>query len=143
MLFSFTVQKTIKAPVNRLYESFSKAKELSTWFTTNHRHNFKAGGKYKNGDNDEGIYIEIKPGKLIRFTWGNKIHCPGTEVSLKFTKEGKNKSKILLTHSKLETEKHVTDMKMGWRWALTCLKSHIEKGKTISFEDWHRKKYGS
>lgn len=137
MVYSFTVQKTIKAPVKKLYESFSKAKELSTWFTTNHKHNFRAGGKYKNGDGDEGKYLVIKPNRLIRFTWENKMHCPGTEVVLRFN-EGKNKAQIKLTHSKLATPGHVKDMKMGWSWALDCLKSYLETGNRISFEQWQK-----
>ena|SRR3990172_4318062 len=143
MSYSFTVGKTIRAPVKKLFESFSKAKELSSWFTTNHKHTFKVGGKYKNGDNDEGRYLEIKPGKLIRFTWENKMHCPGTEVCIKFSNAGRKNSIIKLTHSKLVSEAHIKDMKMGWTWALACLKSYLEKGNRISFEDWHKEKYAS
>lgn len=139
MSYSFTVQKTIKAPVKKVYESFSKAKELSTWFTTNHKHTFRPGGKFKNGDGDEGKYLEIKPNKLIRVTWENKSHCPGTEVAIKFSTGGKNKSHIKLIHSKLAAKTHVKDMKMGWSWALACLKSYLETGKRISFEEWQKK----
>ncbi|HEY3250349.1 MAG TPA: SRPBCC family protein [Ignavibacteria bacterium] len=140
MSYSFTVQKTIKAPVKKSYNSFSKAKELSTWFTTNHKHRFREGGKYKNGDGDEGKYLEIKPNKLIRFTWENKMHCPGTDVTIRFRHSGKNKSYVKLTHLKLETQTHVKDMKMGWSWALTCLKSYLETGKRIGFDEWYKKK---
>jgi len=140
---TFTVQKTIKSSAKKVFEAFSKASVISKWFTTNHTHTFKAGGKYKNGDKDEGRYIEIKKDKLIRFTWENRDHCPGTEVCIKLYKNGKNNTTITLTHSKLETEKHLNDMKMGWTWALTCLKSFLETGESITFESWHRKKYGT
>lgn len=143
MAYSFTVQKTINAPIKRLYESFSKAKELSTWFTTKHKHSFKPGGKYKNADNDEGTYIEIIPDRLIRFTWDNVKHCPGTEVCIRFFKTGKNKSLVKLTHSKLASQAHVNDMKAGWNWALACLKLYVEKGKLVSFENWYKEKYNT
>ena len=142
MSLSLTVQKTIKAPVKKVYEAFSDAKLLSTWFTTNHRHRFRVDGKYKNGDGDEGRYLEIKPGKFLSFTWENKMHCPGTGVRIKFLKLSANKTKIILSHLNLETETHVKGMKTGWTWAAACLKLFLETGRRIGYDDWYKAKYG-
>jgi uncharacterized protein YndB with AHSA1/START domain len=143
MAHSFTIQKTIAVNTAAAFNAFSSAKELSTWFTTKHKHTFRPGGKYTNGDGDKGKYISIVPRRLISFSWENEQHCPGTEVQIRFKNIKTNKTKIKLTHSKLATPMHVADMKTGWSWALACLKSYLETGKKITFEDWYKGKNAS
>lgn len=37
---------------------------------------------------------------------------------------------------KLENEKQIEEMKTGWRWALSSLKSYLETDKPVSYNDW-------
>ncbi len=98
----------------------------------------KTGGKYSNDDGDQGEFIELKPYERVRFTWDNKEHCPGTEVKIEFISISEDKTKIILIHSNLESEFHLNDMGKGWRWALENIKSYLETGKTITFDEWEK-----
>jgi uncharacterized protein YndB with AHSA1/START domain len=133
---SLKLQKTIEAQLSDVYNAFADASELSKWFTTNARADLRAGGKYSNDDMDEGTFLEIVDNKKLRFTWDNRAHCPGTEVTVSFEAKGRGKTLVMLVHSKLETKKHVKDMKSGWSWALYNVKLFLETGKTIGYEKW-------
>jgi len=130
------IEKEIDASQEDCYKAFTDPEHLSKWFTTNAKADLKVAGRYSNDDNDEGEFLELKPFERVRFTWDNKQHCPRTEVKIDFIFINEDKTKIILTHSKLESEFHVNDMGKGWRWAFENIKSYLETGKTITFEEW-------
>jgi hypothetical protein len=43
---------------------------------------------------------------------------------------------VELIHSELASEKDKQDMQGGWSWALASLKSYLETGKPVSYEEW-------
>jgi uncharacterized protein YndB with AHSA1/START domain len=134
--FALNVTRTIAAPVERVWNAFADEKEMSTWFTTGHRHDFREGGSYSNGDGDKGKYTKIAPQERLHFTWENEKHCPGSLVIVEFMPKGAEKTTVAITHEKLPDKAGVDDMKTGWSWALDCLKSYLETGKKIGYEEW-------
>ncbi len=134
--FAVSVSRTIAVPVERVWEAWANADQVSTWFTTNATQDFREGGVYDNGDGDKGVFTRIVPNKRLIFTWENEKHCPGTKVGIDFLSKGDSKSGIVLTHEKLPDQKGCEEMKEGWTWALTSLKSYLETGKAIGFEEW-------
>ena len=130
------VEEKINAPVDRLYSAWSDAGQLSRWFTTSHVHDFRVGGSYHNDDKDEGVFLEIENNKKIRLTWENKEHCPGTEVEVIFEPLQTGSSKITIIHSKLSSQQHYDSMNTGWRWAVYSLKSYLETGKAVRYDEW-------
>ncbi len=137
-MFTSKVEETIKAPVKKLFSSWSDPAQLSKWFTSNAKQEFRVGGSYSNDDKDEGIFLEIEDNRTIRFTWENKEHCPNTEVTLEFESPANDTSKITIIHSKLATEEHYRSMNTGWKWAVYSLKSYLETGKAVMYNEWEK-----
>ena len=132
------ITKEVNTTPEKAYSAFTDPGELSTWFTTNAKADLRPGGKYSNGDKDQGEFIEIVPNEKVRFTWENQGHCPGTEVEVRFEKADDNKTLIKLQHTKLPDEAGMMDMKKGWTWALTSAKSYLETGKPITYGEWEK-----
>jgi uncharacterized protein YndB with AHSA1/START domain len=132
------IKQTIHVPSEKVYDAWQNAGDLSKWFTTNAVQDFTIGGKYSNDDGDSGTFLEITPNKLIRFTWENKNHCPGTEVTVSFIEPEPGTTEITIAHTKLENDEHVSGMNKGWSWAVYSLKSYLETGKSVSYEAWEK-----
>jgi uncharacterized protein YndB with AHSA1/START domain len=138
--FDVSVQRTIGVPVAKAWDAFTDAGQLSTWFTTRAKVDLRMGGRYSIADGDEGEFRRIDPRKLLRFTWENAIHCPGTMVEVTFDPKGKGKSVVRLTHSKLADAKAREGMKEGWAWAMDNLKGFLEQGQVQTFEAWREER---
>lgn len=134
--FAMSVSRTIAAPLDRVWNAFAEAEELNRWFTTNAKQDFVEGGRYENADGDGGKFKRIVPQKRIRFTWEQKKHQPGSEVEAAFTPKGDDKTQLVLTHEKLSSKEEVEDLREGWSWAMDSLKSYLETGSPIRWEDW-------
>jgi hypothetical protein len=52
--------------------------------------------------------------------------------------ERNDKEQILLTHSQLKTKEDADNLKTGWAWALTSLKTFLETGKPIRYDEWEK-----
>lgn len=135
-----TIEREIKAPPAKIYNSLTDPQILSSWFTTNARGDLRVGGRYSNDDKDRGSYLDLRPFEKVRFTWDNPEHCPGTEVDIDIVSLSYDITMVRLAHSKLETEEGADEMKEGWSWALDSLKSFLEKRKPITFEQWKKRK---
>ena len=61
-------------------------------------------------------------------------------VEATFTKSGTNKTAVRIQHMKLPDKKGREDMREGWTWALTSMKSYLETGKPVTFEEWKKSK---
>lgn len=132
------LEKNIKAPQEKCFRAFTEPEHLSKWFTTNAKAELKVGGKYSNDDNDQGEFLELNPNSNVNFTWDNKDHCPGTEVSVYFHPLAENETKISLSHTKLESLNHLEEMKKGWTWALESIRSYLEEGKPLPYSEWEK-----
>lgn len=129
------LEKQIEKSAEDVYNALTDPVLLSVWFTKNAKCELQPGGRYENDDKDEGVFLELIPFKRIRFTWDNKEHCPGTEVDIQLIEEYNIKTKITLRHLKLKSEKDCAEMKEGWTWALTSLKSFLETGKPVRYNE--------
>ena len=134
------VEKEIKSTPANIYNSLTDPLILSKWFTTNAKGDLSIGGRYSNDNGDEGEYLELKPFEKIRFTWENPDYSPGTEVNIEIISLTYDISKIRITHSKLESEEAIDNMKDGWKWTLDNLKQFLETGVPIPFDKWKRQR---
>lgn len=125
-----------------VFEAFTEPRHLSVWFTKEADADLRPGGRYSNSDNDKGEFLEIDPPHRVRFTWENENHCPGTEVDVRFETQSATTARITLNHSLLSGRDEIAEMKEGWSWALESLRSYLESGKPITFEDWKAKTNG-
>jgi uncharacterized protein YndB with AHSA1/START domain len=137
------IQRTVNAPVSKVYAAWLEPKQLNRWFTNKARVDPKIGGRYSNGDHDTGEFLELKPNRVVKFSWENPSACPGTVVTVRFKSAGRNKCELELTHSRLGgPEKGMDEMTGGWSWALDSLKSWLETGKGIKHDDWMAQRKG-
>lgn len=134
--FRTSVQRTIDVPAGDAFDAWAQASKLARWFTTTAEQDFREGGRYSNGDGDSGEFKRIVPGKLIRFTWEQKHHRPGSVVTVTFAPRGGSRSVVRITHSRLVTAADRDDLKLAWSWAADSLKSFLETGKPITWEAW-------
>ncbi len=135
MSLTLILTKEITATPERVFNAFTKPELLSKWFTTNAKVDLRVGGEYSNDDKDKGVFLESDPPHLLRFTWDNADHCPGTEVRIEISSD----AAVTLTHSKLASEEHVKGMRSGWSWALDNVKLYLEDGRTEGYEEWLRR----
>lgn len=135
--FAVSVTRTIAAPVERVWQAWADALLLSEWFASKASHDFREGGVYDNGDGDKGRYKRIVPNKRLSFTWENEKHSPGSAVIVEFNGKG-DKTTVVVTHDKLPDKTGCEDMKKSWTWALTSLKSYLETGNPVRYEDWDK-----
>jgi uncharacterized protein YndB with AHSA1/START domain len=136
--FVATVQRTIRVPAETAYAALIEPDQLSRWFTQDAQGDLRIGGRYENSDGDRGEFLRLDPPERIKYTWENPDHAPGTVVDIWIESKEEAKSMIRLEHSRLRSREAYEDLKKGWRWALDSLRSYLETGKAISYEEWSR-----
>lgn len=136
--YQLSVSRVIAAPVGRAWDALATTKGLNAWFTHSAKQEFVEGGEYSNGDGDHGVFRRINDHKNIRFTWNSKHHKPGSVVEVRFYPKGDDKCQVVLQHMKLASKKEVDDLREAWSWALDSLRSYLEAGKGIRFEEWKK-----
>ncbi len=140
--FEVSVSRAIAVPVAKAFAAFAEAGQMDRWFSSKTEQDFRVGGRYRNADGDSGEFRVIVPNGRIRFTWEQKQHEPGSVVEVRFYEKGASKCQVVLQHSKLANQKEVEDLREGWSWAMDSLRSYLETGKAIKFEEWKTGKLG-
>jgi uncharacterized protein YndB with AHSA1/START domain len=133
---SLELVKIIASTPAETYLRFTDPVHVSRWFTTRAQADLRPGGRYSNADGDQGEYLELEPPHRVKFTWDNPAHCPGTQVEVTFSPTAGDKVKVVLIHALLKSSDDLEDMRKGWSWALESLKSYLETGKPIQYEEW-------
>ncbi|MFQ5552765.1 MAG: SRPBCC domain-containing protein [Thermoplasmata archaeon] len=137
--FVVTVQRTIRASPEASYAALTEPDHLSRWFTQDARADLRIGGRYENKDGDRGEFLRLDPPTRIKYTWENPDHAPGTMVEVWIEHKDEAKSLIRLEHSRLKNREEFEDLKNGWSWALDSLRSYLEKGRPIPYEEWRQR----
>lgn len=143
--YEITVSRVIAAPTRRVFECLVEPTDLSKWFARGSSVEARVGGLYRNRDGDRGEFLAIRKPKLLRFTWENPRHAPGTVVEIALAARGRGKVTAALTHRRLRTQRDAAKMKEAWNWAMDSLRSYVETGRPVAVEAWERarKKAGS
>lgn len=134
--FEMSVSRTIAAPLERAWRAWTEPAEMDRWFSSSTAIDLRVGGRYSNGDGDGGAFKTIVPMRRLRFTWEQPKHEPGSEVEVMFEATADGRSKVVLSHSRLANAGEVEDLREGWSWAMDSLRSYLETGSPIRWEDW-------
>jgi uncharacterized protein YndB with AHSA1/START domain len=133
------VQATYAAPVARVWDAWTRGEQWGAWFSEGPAQvDLRVGGRYATPDGDAGEYLEIVPRRLLRFTWEHPHHqanSPGSILTLRFTALGPQRSRLVLTHSRLTAE-DARDMRRGWSWAVASLGSYLATGRGMKEAEW-------
>ncbi len=133
--FVAAVQRTIRASPEAAYAALTEPDHLSRWITHNARTDLRLGGRYENQDGDRGEFLRLDPPGRIKYTWENPDHAPGSIVEIWITCKDEARSLIRLEHSRLKNRAEFEDLKKGWGWALDSLRSYLETGRSIPYEE--------
>lgn len=140
--YEVSVSRVIGAPARQVFDCFVRPAHLSRWFTRGAAVDARVGGRYRNQDGDRGEFLTVRPPKLLRFTWDNPRHAPGTVVEVAIARKGPRKVSASLAHRKLRTRRDVAKMKEAWSWAMDSLRSYVETGSPIGVAEWERGRKG-
>ena len=106
--FSLSATKTVKVPVEQLYEAFANARQRKRWL-------------------DHTVRVSsTTPPRSINFPWGD-----GSRVAVRFTSQGAAKSQVALQQDPLPDAAAVEELRAFWRAHLAALKDRLE-GRTQS-----------
>ena len=104
----------------------------------NMTNDFVVGGEYGNGQGEGGKYLKIVPMETIQFSWNMRRYKPGSIIEVSFAKKGNTTTECKLIHSNLQSQSDKDDSGLGWNWAMDSLKSFLETGKPLSWEEWEK-----
>ena len=138
--YEVTVSRVIGAPARRVFDCFVNPDDLSRWFARGAAVDARVGGRYRNRDGDRGVFLALRPPKLLRFTWENPRHAPDTVVEVAISTKGSRKVSAALTHGRLRSRRDVAKMKEAWSWAMDSLRSYVETGDPIGVAEWERER---
>ena len=104
--YEISVSRTINVPINRVYHSFADNKARKAWLA------------------EDGLAVRKgTPNKSMLVTW-NDVK---TSLQISFISKTKDKSQVVVQHSKLPNAKAATTMKNYWGKALDRLRVSLEK----------------
>jgi uncharacterized protein YndB with AHSA1/START domain len=122
--------KTIAAPVDAAYRAWATDSGWNSWFAKKSKIDLRVGGRYSTGDGDAGEFTKVRENKVIRFTWENPKHTPGTVVEATFKSKGDGNDKciVMVSHDRIQTRAEADDLRDAWTGVLNKLKAVLENG---------------
>ena len=130
-----TVETTIHAPIEKVWEYFSQPKHITQWnnasddwFTPKSENDFREGGKFVNrmeakdglmGFDFWGVYDKIVVNKYIEYTLGDN-----RKVKINFTSED-NKTRMEESFE-AEATNSLDVQKTGWQNIVNNFKKYVE-----------------
>jgi uncharacterized protein YndB with AHSA1/START domain len=132
---NITVESAINAPVEKVWEHFTEPRYVEKWnnasedwYTPKAENDLRVGGSFRyrmeakdgtTGFDFGGIYDEIVPNKLIRYTMGD-----GRKVEVTFTAEGQQT--LVKEIFDTENQNSLEVQKNGWQAILNNFKREVE-----------------
>ena len=130
-----TVENTINAPVEKVWEFWSKPEHITKWCTATEEwhtpraeNDLRTGGKFSSrmeakdgsmGFDFGGVYDDVQTNELISYTMGD-----GRKVKITFSTNG-NTTKVVESFE-AENTNPVELQRGGWQAILDNFKKHIE-----------------
>ncbi|WP_404403481.1 SRPBCC domain-containing protein [Pelagibacterium halotolerans] len=136
---SLTVSRTIKAPVEKVFDAWLDPKMLARFMTPGEGMSVPSaktdpveGGRFeiimKAGDDEmphAGTYKTIKRNSQLVFSWESPYSTDGSIVTLDFAPVAGG-TEVTLTHVKFVSEESRDNHKAGWAAILAVLGSELE-----------------
>ncbi len=139
MTFSMSTQRLIAAPAADVWTAWADPVRWSQWVQMTMTSDFRAGGRFDNGQGEGGVYKRIREPSLLMFTWEMQRYKPGSSVEVYITEQG-DKTLCRLDHVALQLEDDMHDAELGWAWAMDSLQTFLETGTALSWEQWEASK---
>jgi uncharacterized protein YndB with AHSA1/START domain len=130
-----TIENTINAPVEKVWEYWSKPEHITKWnaasddwHSPRSENDLRPGGKFSTrmeakdgsvGFDFAGVYDEVKRNEYIEYTMGD-----GRKVKNRFTPQG-DKTKVVVNFD-AETQNSEELQRGGWQAILDNFKKYVE-----------------
>jgi len=138
---SLQVKRMVKAKRQRVFDAWTKPELMHLWFapgtmTAPHAStDLRVGGAHRveiNGDADvthvaSGVYQEIVPNELLRFTWGWQGGLEAQSVVTVEFKDADGGTEVILTHERLPDVEWWDKHQHGWIGCLENLAALFER----------------
>lgn len=142
---TFVLERTLKAPIARVWSYFVDAEKRSRWFTGGdtlsangqdfsflfaHRNitNEKPPARWAQMETGEfpmsGRVLAFDPPHLLTITWGDGEEAV-SEVRFEFAAQG-DETLLKITHTRIDTMAHVLDFAGGWTAHIQTLSEILE-----------------
>jgi uncharacterized protein YndB with AHSA1/START domain len=132
---AITIQATVNAPVERVWETWSKPEHITKWnsasddwHTPKAENDLRTGGKFSSrmeakdgswGFDFGGVYDNVEDFKLIQYTMGD-----GRKVNVTFNSSG-DRTEVVETFDP-ESENSIEMQRSGWQSILDNFKKYTE-----------------
>ncbi len=149
---TFVLQRTLKAPIERVWAYFVDGEKRARWFTGGDTlradaqdftflfahfniTNEKPPARWAQMETGEfpmtGRVLAFDPPRLLAITWGDGDEHV-SEVRFEFAAQG-DATLLTLTHTKIDTKAHTLDFAGGWTAHLQTLAALLEGEPTNRF----------
>ena len=137
----FFVERTYDAPASNVWQAISDVGLIREWYFNVNAFEAEVGFEFtfvsqdcKEGNRHVCKVTEVIPGKKLSYTWRLDGYDGDSLVTFEIFEEGKNKTRLRITHSGLETFPHdlilSKNITGGWTYLLSePLKNVAEKLK--------------
>ncbi len=141
-----TLRRVFNAPIERVFEAWTKADVLASWFgpvgftVSMANIDLRTGGEYlivlqpPKGEAIKhfGEYVEVTPPDRLVFTWllenqacrGSRNQCTETLVSIDFKRLNLS-TEIRLTHERLPGKEAYDGHEFGWSSTFDCFEEFV------------------
>jgi len=158
---SGTITRTyeVDADADRVFEAFTKKKDLEMWMADHYEIEAKRGGKFKAGSESEGTvitgeFLEVEPDSKLVYSWVMNEYDPQTKklipswmqenpskVTVKFEKKPGKKTRIVLVHEGFpDRDENFYGHEVGWDLLVgEVLKVYLEKSPK-EYELWWKER---
>jgi len=123
--YSLCVTKTVAAPVTRVFQAFTTAKDLDRWFGPGTRISAEPGGKLENADGNLATITKVRPDKALVMAWETRDLAPDSQVEVLFQPKA-DKTGIVVNHTRIVDPADADATRAAWGEALTKLKALLE-----------------
>ena len=130
--FECSATRTIRASREAAYTALTTAEAWNSWFSSGAELEARVDGRYLTEDGDAGRFLRLDPPRLVRMTWENPKHPPGSRVDFEIADKDPGRITVRATHSRLADQATREDLVGGWRWAMDSLRAYLESGEGLA-----------
>lgn len=138
----FTIERTYNASIAKVWKAITNNDDMKQWYFDLPGFKAEVGFEFqfKGGRDENNLYLhlckitEVIPERKLTYSWRYDGYAGNSFVTFELTPEGKDKTKLILTHRGLETfpsdnqDLAKKNFAEGWTQIIgTSLKDYVER----------------
>lgn len=124
--FTVTAQKTMPYKVDKVYETFTDAKQLKKWFSPYLKMTVKDGAAFNFDQVTNGKFLKVIPNVKITLNLVSNKNEEISKVTIEFIRKDKAKTTVKITQNDLTTEIAIAAQKDFWKNFLSAASIYLE-----------------